>query len=73
MRGECSGHAEGVNMHNRAGINVVLLRAIRAALAAAALVACSVQAQDTGASDSGQAQASQATAAQGSNPAAKAK
>jgi iron complex outermembrane receptor protein len=60
-------------MHNHAGINVVLLRAIRAALAAAALVACSVQAQDTGASDSGQAQASQATAAQGSNPAAKTK
>ncbi|THD09574.1 TonB-dependent receptor plug domain-containing protein [Rhodanobacter lindaniclasticus] len=57
-------------MHNHAGINVVLLRAIRAALAAAALVACSVQAQDAGASDSGQAQA---TAAQGSNPAAKAK
>ncbi|MBN8894893.1 MAG: TonB-dependent receptor [Rhodanobacter sp.] len=60
-------------MHNHAGINVVLLRAIRAALAAAALVACPVQAQDAGASDSGQAQASQATAAQGSNPAAKAK
>jgi iron complex outermembrane receptor protein len=60
-------------MHNHAGINVVLLRAIRAALAAAALVACSLQAQDTGASDSGQAQASQATAAQGSNPAAKTK
>ena len=60
-------------MHNHAGINVVLLRAIRAALAAAALVACSVQAQDAGASDSGQAQASQATAAQGRNDAAKAK
>jgi len=60
-------------MHIHAGINVVLLRAIRAALAAAALVACSVQAQDAGASDSGQAQAGQATAVQGSNHAAKAK
>ncbi|KZC37619.1 MULTISPECIES: TonB-dependent receptor plug domain-containing protein [Rhodanobacter] len=60
-------------MHNHAGLNVVLLRAVRAALAAAALVACAAQAQDPGASDSGQAAASQATTTQGRNNAAKAK
>jgi len=60
-------------MHNHAGVNVVLLRAVRAALAAAALVACAVQAQDAGASDSGQAPASQATTAQGRNSETKAK
>lgn len=52
---------------------MVLLRAVRAALAAAALVACAAQAQDPGASDSGQAAASQATTTQGRNNAAKAK
>ncbi|GAA0888800.1 TonB-dependent receptor plug domain-containing protein [Rhodanobacter soli] len=51
-------------MPNHAGVNVVLLRAVRTALAAAALLACSAQAQDPGASDSGQATASQASGTQ---------
>ena len=51
-------------MLNHAGVNVVLLRAVRAALAAATLLACSAQAQDPGASDSGQATASQASGTQ---------
>ncbi|NMW23309.1 TonB-dependent receptor plug domain-containing protein, partial [Rhodanobacter denitrificans] len=51
-------------MPNHAGVNVVLLRAVRTALAAATLLACSAQAQDPGASDSGQATASQASGTQ---------
>ncbi|HTM29169.1 MAG TPA: TonB-dependent receptor [Rhodanobacter sp.] len=52
-------------MPSHTGVNVVLLRAVRAALAAATLLACSAQAQDPGPSDSGQqATASQATKAQ---------
>ncbi|KRE87133.1 TonB-dependent receptor [Rhodanobacter sp. Soil772] len=58
-------------MPNHAGVNVVLSRAVRAALAAATLFACSAQAQDPGASDSGQATASQATKTQGQKDAAK--
>ncbi len=51
-------------MHNRAGNNVALLRAVRAALAAATLVAFSAQAQNPGAPDSGQATTSQASGTQ---------
>ncbi|HEY9400966.1 MAG TPA: TonB-dependent receptor plug domain-containing protein, partial [Luteimonas sp.] len=51
-------------MPNHTGVNVVLLRAVRAALAAATLLACSAQAQDPGASDSGQAAASQTSGTQ---------
>jgi len=60
-------------MPNQTGVNVVLIRAVRTALAAAALVAWSAQAQDPGAADSGQATASQATKAQGQKDAAKSK
>ncbi|MBT2145151.1 MULTISPECIES: TonB-dependent receptor [unclassified Rhodanobacter] len=51
-------------MLNHTGVNVVLLRAVRAALAAATLLACSAQAQDPGASDSRQATARQASGTQ---------
>jgi iron complex outermembrane receptor protein len=60
-------------MPNHAGVNVVLLRAVRAALAAATLLAYSAQAQDPGASDSGQAAASQASGTQQRSNAAKEK
>lgn len=60
-------------MPNHAGVNVVLLRAVRAALAAATLLACSAQAQDPGASDSGQATASQASGTQQRSKAAQQK
>ena len=49
-------------MPSHTGVNIVLLRAVRTALAAATLLAYSAQAQDPGPSDSGQqATASQAT------------
>jgi len=60
-------------MPNQTGVNVVLMRAVRTALAAAALVAWSAQAQDPGAANSGQATASQATRARGQKDAAKSK
>lgn len=60
-------------MPKQRGVNVVLVRAVRTALAAAALVAWSAQAQDPAAAHGGQASAGQTTKAQGKSKAAKGK
>lgn len=61
-------------MPKQTGVNVVLLRAVRTALAAAALVAWSAQAQEPGAVDGGgQSTSGQTTKAQGKSNAANSK